>query len=437
LKSTVQLQQSIGALGEGALTANSFNLEPAVRDGYNECRQAYKSWCKEFGRNEEPLRFATFASNYFAMKQYAAQTGDTLKLNQYADCTKEEVARIMNNAASENNAMPQEPVKETQPPKIESSAPAMDSTTKTTPAPASSQEGPRRGVSALGTGYNPGGEASTAPPAKSYNPFGKKPGTPAGTVVVKRGDDDRRGTMVIKRRISEPGKDTYNLGSLFTGNKPSGSITDSQSFSDNAGTDDLASSVMSLFGGIGKTALGFGSRTVTGSIQIPTFGGKEDSERSTIHIQNLDENGFIPSIISFFGGAQENTNQGKRPTIAIKAQAYWNQFMNFVEERDKKATMQEAEYLAAMQARYGDQGTTSPEVPKVEFRSTRTLESVDPTVPELRQWQQNEDGSITGYIFNSSFYKDGSQLTTSPVPYNVTGNSVVETLSGSKYSLGN
>ena len=176
---------------------------------------------------------------------------------------------------------------------------------------------------------------------------------------------------------------------------------------------------MSFFGGVRKTALDYGTRKVRGTIQIPTYGDIESSERATIHIQNRDENGFFPSIVSFFGGAKKPSN--KRPTIVIKAQGYWNQFMNFVEDRDRKAAIQEAEYIAYVNAKR---------------RSTRSVESQSSTVvPVVREWKQNLDGSITGYIYNSNFYQDGTQLTTSPVPYEATGNSVVETVSGSRYSL--
>ena len=437
MEAAVQLQQSIGALGKGALTASSFNLLPAVREGYNECRQAYKDWCSEYGKKEEPLRFATFASNYFALKQYAAQTGDTLKMNQYADCTKDEVAQMMNNAASENQSSVVGERQTQAVPEIQTG-----SQTQAVAGPSPSQDSapaaPRQGISALGTGYNPGGSSSTDAPAKSYNPFNSKPSDSKaeGTVMVDRAagvgsgmETPSRGTVVIKRQVSDPPKDTYSLGSFFdrenTDSSPSGGSQGvPQASADNnaSGTEqerDLTSSVMSFFGGVRKTALDYGTRKVRGTIQIPTYGDIESSERATIHIQNRDENGFFPSIVSFFGGAKKPSN--KRPTIVIKAQGYWNQFMNFVEDRDRKAAIQEAEYIAYVNAKH---------------RSTRSVESQSSTVvPVVREWKQNLDGSITGYIYNSNFYQDGTQLTTSPVPYEATGNSVVETVSGSRYSL--
>jgi hypothetical protein len=56
-------------------------------------------------------------------------------------------------------------------------------------------------------------------------------------------------------------------------------------------------------------------------------------------------------------------------------------------------------------------------------------------IPEVRIWKQNADGSITGIIYNSRNFKDGTRVTTSPVRIGVTRGSVVRTSSGSQYSL--
>jgi hypothetical protein len=82
--------QSNGVSGGGALDAELVKLESLVRASYQECRNVYIEWCQKYGKQEEALRFATFSSSYIAMRQFAKQAGTELKLNKYADCTKEE-----------------------------------------------------------------------------------------------------------------------------------------------------------------------------------------------------------------------------------------------------------------------------------------------------------------------------------------------------------
>lgn len=57
------------------------------------------------------------------------------------------------------------------------------------------------------------------------------------------------------------------------------------------------------------------------------------------------------------------------------------------------------------------------------------------TPPSMKNWKQNRDGSITGLIYGSKSFKDGTRITTSPVPRGAKRGSVVETSGGSKYSL--
>ena len=82
--------------GGGALDAEQVELEAKVRASYQDCRIAYIEWCEQFGKKADSLRFATFSSNYLAMREYAKKSGKELRLNAYADCTKEEYARILN-----------------------------------------------------------------------------------------------------------------------------------------------------------------------------------------------------------------------------------------------------------------------------------------------------------------------------------------------------
>jgi hypothetical protein len=56
-------------------------------------------------------------------------------------------------------------------------------------------------------------------------------------------------------------------------------------------------------------------------------------------------------------------------------------------------------------------------------------------VPEVRRWRQNLDGSITGLIYNSKSFEDGTKVTTSPVPRGAKKGTTVTTTGGSKYLL--
>lgn len=56
-------------------------------------------------------------------------------------------------------------------------------------------------------------------------------------------------------------------------------------------------------------------------------------------------------------------------------------------------------------------------------------------VPEVRRWRQNLDGSITGLIYNSKSFEDGTKVTTSPVPRGAKKGTTVTTTGGSKYFL--
>jgi hypothetical protein len=55
-------------------------------------------------------------------------------------------------------------------------------------------------------------------------------------------------------------------------------------------------------------------------------------------------------------------------------------------------------------------------------------------IPILSRWTQNANGSLTGWISNSSNYEDNTKITTSSVPKARRG-TVVTTKSGSQYRL--
>ena len=69
------------------------------------------------------------------------------------------------------------------------------------------------------------------------------------------------------------------------------------------------------------------------------------------------------------------------------------------------------------------------EIPKLD----NAIQNVPKGVPILTKWRQNSDGSITGTISQSSSFRDGESITTSPLKTKEPlGNSLVVTLSGSR-----
>jgi hypothetical protein len=53
-------------------------------------------------------------------------------------------------------------------------------------------------------------------------------------------------------------------------------------------------------------------------------------------------------------------------------------------------------------------------------------------VPVLYEWVQNDDGSITGFIRNSSSFRDGATISTSPVARAASEGTTITTASGSQ-----
>lgn len=69
------------------------------------------------------------------------------------------------------------------------------------------------------------------------------------------------------------------------------------------------------------------------------------------------------------------------------------------------------------------------EIPKLD----NAIQNVPKGVPILTKWRQNSDGSITGTISQSSSFRDGESITTSPLKTKEPlSNSLVVTLSGSR-----
>ena len=78
----------------------------------------------------------------------------------------------------------------------------------------------------------------------------------------------------------------------------------------------------------------------------------------------------------------------------------------------------------------------APVAKKTSVKKKSPVKKVAPkdSIPVLSRWKQNADGSITGNVSNSSSFKNGTKITTSPVAKGAkTG--IVKTGSGSQYRL--
>jgi hypothetical protein len=85
---------------------------------------------------------------------------------------------------------------------------------------------------------------------------------------------------------------------------------------------------------------------------------------------------------------------------------------------------------------------TSKKTPEVKKNPTIKPPQIRPKisffgaqVPEVRNWRQNFDGSITGFIYGSRSFEDGTRVTTSPVPRGARKGAIVTTTGGTKYFL--
>jgi hypothetical protein len=53
-------------------------------------------------------------------------------------------------------------------------------------------------------------------------------------------------------------------------------------------------------------------------------------------------------------------------------------------------------------------------------------------IPIISGWRQNRDGSITGRVSGGTGFKEGEQISTSPIGGKAIGGAIVQTASGSE-----
>ena len=90
------------------------SVESDVSIPYDAAAQyEYENWCKQYGKEADPVRYEVFKDNYEAItvmnvaaKKTAREAGDDtpsiLALNEYADCTAEEYEAAMNGGETDS-----------------------------------------------------------------------------------------------------------------------------------------------------------------------------------------------------------------------------------------------------------------------------------------------------------------------------------------------
>eukprot|EP00980_Cylindrotheca_fusiformis_P000211 scaffold42_cov133-Cylindrotheca_fusiformis.AAC.8 len=128
---------------------------------------------------------------------------------------------------------------------------------------------------------------------------------------------------------------------------------------------------------------------------------------------------------SFF---QRNTNVDKER--AEKMAAY-ERNQQTRKERSVKAEQQRSKLLEEIAKKSPQTGF----VPSWLQKEKRPQPDGTP-VPTISLWSQNDDGTIAGVIENSNNFNSGVRITTSPVLGKVRAGTIITTVSGSRYKLG-
>ena len=144
-------------------------------------------------------------------------------------------------------------------------------------------------------------------------------------------------------------------------------------------SDSVSKSIFSLFGG--QKSDKDASRSVRGTVKIQgdqgsSSEGTEGKKTVLIDMEELQQK--VPSIFSFFGGSktEEKIVEAPAPITGAPPQA------------PSRPTL-------VIDRNY------------VEFPGDVT------GLPELRRWWQGADGTVTGFIYNSKNFNDGTKLTSS------------------------
>ena len=93
LNSVEELEAAIDSMEGIAPDGSQLEGENLAREA--RVRSAYLSWCKEYGKEPDETRFQQFSTNFLEMEEYANESGKAMALNEYADCSEEEYAALM------------------------------------------------------------------------------------------------------------------------------------------------------------------------------------------------------------------------------------------------------------------------------------------------------------------------------------------------------
>jgi len=227
--------------------------------------------------------------------------------------------------------------------------------------------------------------------------------------------------------------------------------------------------------------------------------GFQRRRKTTLIPEETENENGMPSILSFFGGAKKVDEEeiardpNSRPTLVVKKPQkfqLWSPFsaekteettagsasttnpndiiaaqiakqkertgraaerqVEVANEREAERLKREQTRIAATQKREalarpkggtraigGAQAVAASEPPKTAISPFSFFGAIGKQAepPTLKKWRQNRDGTLTGLIYDSKSFKDGTRITTSPVPRGAKMGSVVLTDGGSKYSL--
>ena len=105
------------------------------------------------------------------------------------------------------------------------------------------------------------------------------------------------------------------------------------------------------------------------------------------------------------------------------------------EEKRAEASRARVERLEAMKNKPSSVVSSKTETKPTQSSPWSFFTPTAIEIPEVSRWKQSRDGSITGFIYNSKSFKDGTRITTSPVPGSAEAGTTVKTVSGSQYSL--
>jgi hypothetical protein len=76
-------------------TMEDFEHDFQDTEPVDRMKGAYMDWCEKHGKDMDDLRYRTFSGHYLALEEHWGETGNEMKLNEYADCTVEEYAQLM------------------------------------------------------------------------------------------------------------------------------------------------------------------------------------------------------------------------------------------------------------------------------------------------------------------------------------------------------